>query len=333
MMPRRFLAGLLLLISYFGSIGLAIGHELQPSTLEIKQLTTDRFEIAWRAPIYYGKPHPARLQLPERWKTLSGPTTRQLPDSALHQRLVLIPGGIRDGETIIFDGLQTTITDVFVRTFWLDGSQSNTLARPSQPWVNITSQPSMWQVLQDYTLLGGEHILSGFDHLTFVLALLLIVSGTRRLLITVTAFTLAHSITLAAATLGLVWMPGPPVEATIALSILFLAAEMIKVERGQASLTAQYPWVVAFVFGLLHGLGFAGALSDVGLPQNEVLLALLMFNVGVELGQLLFVAAMLIILVLLAKIRRQWPLWLRRLPAYGIGSIASFWLIERIAGF
>lgn len=170
---------------------------------------------------------------------------------------------------------------------------------------------SAWQVAWDYTVLGIEHILFGFDHLLFVLALLLIVSGTRRLLMTITAFTIAHSITLAAATMGLVWLPGPPVEATIALSILFLASELVKVNRGQPSLTVRYPWLVVFTFGLLHGLGFAGTLADVGLPQHEIPLALLMFNVGVELGQVLFVFVILAFVYVLQKLRSNWPEWSR----------------------
>jgi len=129
------------------------------------------------------------------------------------------------------------------------------------------------------------------------------------------------------------WVPGPPVEATIALSILFLASELVKINRGQASLTARYPWIVAFVFGLLHGFGFAGALSDVGLPQNEVPLALLMFNVGVELGQLLFIAAMLILIMALRKVRTEWPAWAHQLPAYSIGIIAAFWFFQRVSSF
>jgi len=187
-------------------------------------------------------------------------------------------------------------------------------------------------VAGDYTLLGVDHILSGYDHLTFVLALLLIVSGTHRLILTVTSFTLAHSITLAAATLGLMWVPGPPVEATISLSILFLASELVKVNRGQASLTATYPWIVAFAFGLLHGFGFAGALNDIGLPENEIALALLMFNVGVEVGQLLFVAIVLVLLMALRKVRHQWPAWVYQVPAYSIGSVAALWFIDRVAG-
>jgi hydrogenase/urease accessory protein HupE len=320
----RRLAGLCLLLLTAGFVGQPAAHELQPSSFELRQLTAERYEIIWRAPTYYRKPHPARLQLPE---------VTRLADGALHRRLVDIPPDTVDGAIIRFAGLEATITDVFARFVWLDGTETTAIARPSQPWLEVVAQRSAWQVAWDYTLLGIDHILSGFDHLTFVLALLLIVSGARRLLITVTSFTLAHSITLAAATLGVLWVPGAPVEATIALSILFLASELVKVNRGQPSLTASYPWIVAFVFGLLHGFGFAGALGDIGLPQNEIPLALLMFNIGVELGQLLFVAFILAIVMILNRLRREWPAWTRQIPAYGIGGIAAFWLIERIAGF
>ena len=323
----------LLLVVCAGFFGQAFAHELQPSSLELRQLTPERYEVIWRAPIYYGKAHPARLQLPEQWQTVGEPTIKQLSDSALHRRVVSVPNGAIDGGVIRFLGLEATITDVFIRFIWLDGTQTTAIARPNRPWVEIVAQRSAWQVAWDYTVLGVDHILSGFDHLTFVLALLLIVSGARRLLVTVTSFTLAHSITLAAATLGVMWVPGPPVEATIALSILFLASELVKVNRGQTSLTARYPWVVAFTFGLLHGFGFAGALGAVGLPQNEIPLALLMFNVGVELGQLLFIAAVLALLAVVRKVRTEWPDWAHQLPAYGIGSIAAFWFIERINRF
>ena len=328
----RYLAAFLLLICT-GLAGPVHSHELQPSSFELRQLTPERFDILWRAPVYYGKPHPARLQLPEAWQTVGEPIIRQLPDSALHQYIVDVPGGVTDGALIRFIGLESTITDVFARFVWLDGSETTAIARPTQPWIEVIAQRKVWHVAWDYTVLGVDHILSGFDHLAFVLALLLIVSGARRLLITVTSFTLAHSITLAAATLGLLWVPGPPVEAVIALSILFLASELVKVNRGLPSLTARYPWIVAFTFGLLHGFGFAGALGEVGLPHNEVPLALLMFNVGVELGQLLFIAVIVAIVFLLNRLRPEWPRWLSQVPAYGIGGIAAFWLIERVAGF
>ena len=328
---RTYLSFIIFSFSLF--FGQAFAHELQPSSLEVRQLTSERFEVIWRAPIYYKKPHPAKLQLPEHWQTVGEPTVKQLPDSAMHRRVVSVPDGAIDGSVIRFIGLEATITDVFARFIWLDGNQTTAIARPSQPFVDIVAQRTAWQVAGDYTVLGVEHILSGFDHLTFVFALLLIVSGARRLLITVTSFTLAHSITLAAATLGMMWVPGPPIEATIALSILFLASELVKVNRGQFSLTAQYPWIVAFVFGLLHGFGFAGALSDVGLPQNEVPLALLMFNVGVELGQLMFIAAILVLITALRKVRSEWPAWVYQVPAYGIGSISALWFIERVSTF
>jgi len=309
------------------------GHELQPGSFEVRQLTSERYELIWRAPIYYGKPHPAQLQLPSDWQTVGKPTTRRLSDSHLYRRIVKVPGGDIDGAIIRFEGLEETITDVFIRISWLNGVETTAVARPGRPWFEIQGQRSTWQVAGDYTLLGIEHILSGYDHLSFVLALLLIVSGWRRLLLTVTSFTLAHSITLAAATLGMLWLPGPPIEATIALSIVFLASELVKVNRGYTNLTVRYPWIVAFVFGLLHGFGFAGALAEVGLPHNEIPLALLMFNVGVELGQLMFVAVILVLIEVLRRIRTEWPAWIRQLPAYGIGGLASFWLIERVTGF
>ena len=192
-----------------------------------------------------------------------------------------------------------------------------------------------------YLGLGVEHILFGVDHLIFVLALILLVKGWKRVLLTVTAFTVAHSITLGAATLGYLNVPGPPVEAAIALSIVLVAVEIVNVSRGQESLAARIPWLIAFAFGLLHGLGFAGALSEVGLPGHAIPVALLFFNIGVELGQLLFVAA---VMLLYSGWQR---LWLRVAPvgatqshslptigaAYCIGGIASFWLIERVYVF
>ncbi len=332
---RRYasLLSVVLLIVCTGLFNPVLAHELQPGSLQVRQLTSERYELIWRAPIYYGKPHPAKLQLPASWQTIGEPRVRRLSDSHLHRRVVNVPGGDIDGATIRFNGLEATITDVFVRISWLNGVETTAVARPGQPWFEIQGQRSAWQVAGDYTVLGIDHILSGYDHLTFVLALLLIVSGWRRLLLTVTSFTLAHSITLAAATLGLLWLPGPPIEATIALSILFLASELVKVHRGYNSLTARYPWIVAFVFGLLHGFGFAGALTEVGLPQNEIPLALLMFNVGVELGQLMFIAVVLVMIEVLRRVRKQWPVWIQQLPAYCIGGLAAFWLIERVSRF
>jgi hydrogenase/urease accessory protein HupE len=186
-------------------------------------------------------------------------------------------------------------------------------------------------------VLGIEHILAGLDHLLFVLALLLLVQGTRRLIATITAFTVAHSLTLFAATLGWLNVPGPPVEAVIALSIVFLAGEIVHARQGRPGLTQRRPWIVAFSFGLLHGLGFAGALAEVGLPPLSIPTALLFFNVGVEIGQLIFIAVVLGAIAVARRIARRLkfnaPSWWWRVPPYAIGSIASFWLVQRVAAF
>jgi len=323
----------IVLIILFSISAKSVAHELQPGLLEIRQLTADQYDITWKAPTYFNKPHPASLELPETWVTIGKPSVRNLPDSKLHRSVVRVAQGGIIGSTIRFINLESTITDVFVRVQWLDKTKTSAIARPGQPWVKIVGQKTSWQVFSDYLVLGVDHILSGFDHLTFVLALLLIVSGWRKLLVTVTSFTFAHSITLAAVTLGFLWVPGPPVEATIALSILFLASELVKINRGQSSLTADNPWAVAFIFGLLHGFGFAGALSDIGLPDNEIPLSLLSFNIGVELGQLVFVAGVLLVISVLKKFPISWPQWSHQIPAYAIGSIAAFWLIERVLFF
>jgi hydrogenase/urease accessory protein HupE len=259
---------------------------------------------------------------------------REVQDSLIERRLVEVPGGLA-GRRIEFPGLQATITDVLARVQLGDGRHSTTLVYPSQPWIDVSPERGLFAVLGAYLLHGVEHILLGYDHLLFVLALMLIVRSTRVLVWTITAFTIAHSITLALATLGVVDVPGPPVEATIALSILLLAAEILRARHGQPSLTARWPWLVAFSFGLLHGFGFAGALTAIGLPQHDVPLALFAFNVGVEAGQLLFIAAVLGLLALAKRLPLPRPLTRRALPlaSYAIGALAAFWFIERLAGF
>ncbi len=201
----------------------------------------------------------------------------------------------------------------------------------------LAGSGSFWAGAKRYTVLGIEHILEGLDHLLFVLALLFVVSNNWKLVQTITAFTVAHSITLGLATLGYINMPSAPVEAAIALSIVFLCVEIVRARRGKKGLTFSYPWVVAFSFGLLHGLGFAGALADIGLPPDEIPLALLFFNVGVEIGQLIFVFAVLAVLAVLryaAGITRESKAFVagERALVYGVGVLASYWLLERSAG-
>jgi hydrogenase/urease accessory protein HupE len=226
---------------------------------------------------------------------------------------------------------------VLARLVRLDGTVQLERILPVHPAFVGRASPGRLEVVRTYTVLGIEHILSGFDHLLFVLGLVLLVRGTRRLLITITAFTVAHSLTLAGATLGWVHVPGPPVEASIALSIVFVASEIVHARQGRYSITQHYPWIVAFTFGLLHGFGFAGALAEVGLPQTSIPMALLFFNVGVEIGQLLFVGAVLTVIAIGWRAGRQLrvsqPVWLWRIAPYAIGGLASFWLVERVAAF
>jgi hydrogenase/urease accessory protein HupE len=306
-----------------------LAHESQPGLLELRQLTTDRYEVVWRAPIYYGRPHPARLVLPDDWRAVSEPNVRQLPDSALHRQVVEVLGGSLDGNVIRFAGLEATITDVYVRTTRLDGSQVSQVVRPTRPFAELRGERPWHESSREYLVLGFNHILMGIDHLLFVLGLLIIVRGRRMLIKTITAFTVAHSITLAIATLGYATIPGPPLNAAIALSILFLGPEIVRVWRGQTSFTIRHPWVVAFGFGLLHGFGFASGLSTVGMPKAEIPLALLTFNIGVEIGQIAFVVVILLIHRALQVLQFRWPRWVDFAPGYAIGSLGAMWTIQR----
>ncbi|WP_431014869.1 HupE/UreJ family protein [Bradyrhizobium pachyrhizi] len=312
----------------------ASAHESRPAYLEVTEIAPHRYQIVWRTPLSSGMRLPVALRFPEKIRNVTEPTLRELSDSLVERRLIELDNGLT-GARIEIVGLQATITDALVRVQLLDGTYSTSLVRPSKPWIEIATSRSSLEVASAYLMHGIEHILFGYDHLLFVLALILIVRRGRVLLITVTAFTVAHSITLSLATLGLVHVPGPPVEATIALSILLLACEIIRSDRGQPSLTAQWPWLVAFSFGLLHGFGFASALTEIGLPQGDIPLALFAFNVGVEAGQLIFIAAVLGALRL-AKLIRV-PVFIERhaklTTTYTIGIMAAYWFIERLAGF
>jgi hydrogenase/urease accessory protein HupE len=317
----------LLLAGLWPAVGLA--HESQPGLLEIRQLTTERWEIAWRAPIYYGRSHPARLVLPDDWQPVGERTVQRLASADLHRQIVRVPTGTLDGSVIRFPGLEQTITDVFVRLSRLDGSEASQVVRPTRPEAVMRGERPWHVTAGEYLVLGFHHILLGIDHLLFVLGLLIIVRGTRMLVETITAFTVAHSITLGLATLGYASVPGPPLNAAIALSILFLGPEMVRAWRGQTSFTLRHPWVVAFCFGLLHGFGFASGLSTVGMPRAEIPLALAMFNIGVELGQLVFVALILLSYRAMRTLEFRWPRWAELGPAYVIGSLGAYWTLQR----
>lgn len=302
-------------------------HEVRPAYLQIDQTGPDRYTVIWRTPLLSGAPLPVVLTLPAETRTISGPGTQQMPGSTIERRIVEIPGGLA-GKRIDFVGLQATITDVLTRLTF-DGHTVTTMVRPAEPFLAVPAEQGRLAVAVTYLRQGVAHILFGFDHLLFVASLMLIVRNWRVLLGTITAFTVAHSITLALATFGLVTLPSGPVETMIALSILLVCVEAVRLRRGETSLATDWPWLVAFAFGLLHGFGFAGALVDLGLPPGDIPLALLFFNVGVEVGQLLFIAAILAVAASLRRIAtvpRQAPV----AAAYAIGIVASFWCFERL---
>jgi hydrogenase/urease accessory protein HupE len=315
----------------------AFAHEVRPAYLELHQTAPDTYNVLWKVP---GQGENLRfglyVEFPATCTNVTAPRATMVNNAYTERWTVKCAGGLSGG-TIHIAGLSATTTDVLVRLERLDGTTQVTRLTPSAPSFIVEAAPRALEVAWTYLVLGVGHILGGIDHLLFVLALLILVKGTRRLIMTITAFTLAHSLTLAGATLGFVHVPGRPVEAAIALSIVFVAAEIIRSREGKAGLTEKFPWVVAFTFGLLHGFGFASALNEVGLPQSAIPVALLFFNVGVELGQLLFIASAFGIIALARLAARRmgvWqPAWAWRIPPYAIGSVAMFWVIQRLAAF
>jgi len=324
----RFLAALLLACLACA----AHADVFRPAYLELRETSEGHYDVTWKVPAQGD----ARLALEVVFPpgTTSGTPARGVFSGGAYVERWQIsrPGGLV-GQTLAIDGIAGGITDVIVRMERPDGTSQVEHLLPQRPQFTVKGATGIAQVAWSYLVLGVGHILGGLDHLLFVLALLLIVRGSRRIVATITAFTLAHSLTLVAATLGWVHVPGPPVEAMIALSIVFVAAEAVHGLRGKPGLTARAPWVVAFTFGLLHGFGFAGALAEVGLPQTAIPVALLSFNVGVEVGQLLFVACVLGVRTLLSRSPMTLPARAPDLPPYVIGTVAMFWVIERVGAF
>jgi len=311
----------------------AIAHEVRPAYLEMVQQDDDTWDVLFKVPaagedLRFG----LYLQLPADVERLGQPRGEFTGRAHVERLRIRRPGGL-DGAEITVDGLVATLTDVLVRIERTDGTSQVLRLEPDSPSFVVETAPGRLQIATTYIGLGVEHILLGIDHLLFVLALLILVKDWRRLVWTITAFTLAHSITLAAATLGWVAVPPPPVEAVIALSIVFVAGEIVHSRQGRPGLSERMPWLVAFTFGLLHGFGFAGALSEIGLPQRQIPLALFTFNVGVELGQLMFIGAVELVARVPRRLGVPVPSWWARAAAYAIGSVSVFWVIQRVAAF
>jgi hydrogenase/urease accessory protein HupE len=307
----------------------ALAHELRPGFLEIRQISSESYDVRFKVPARGDMRLALYVRLPGECSDAETPRTERAENALLERRVVRCLGGLA-GRQVSIDGLAGMFTDVVVRMALTDGAVQAARLTPDQPYFTVAAAPTWIDTARTYFLLGIEHILLGIDHLLFVLALLLLVPNPWMLVKVITAFTVAHSITLALAALGWAQIPQAPVEAVIALSIMFVAAETI-CRRRNNSLTSDAPWIVAFVFGLLHGLGFGGALKEIGLPQSDVPLALLTFNLGVEAGQLIFVFAVLALVAIvghLSMVRRPWA---RTIIGYGIGSLASVWFVQRLA--
>lgn len=321
-----------LLVSWWVLATGAQAHEVRPAYLELQERSPGHFSLLWRTPVFSGMRLPIALKLPDSVREVGEPIVAELPGSRVERRVFDAGAGGLAGKRIEFPGLEASITDVLVRIELLDGTRTVTLVRGSQPWIEIAAPAGKISVAGAFLLQGIEHILLGADHLLFVFGLLLIVGNVGMLVKTVTAFTVAHSITLAIATLGYVPLPPLlPLNAAVALSILFLAPEVVRVWRGETSFTIRHPWVVAFLFGLLHGFGFASAIDSAGLPRSELPLALLSFNVGVEIGQLAFVALVLALMGSFRVLEMRWSRWARVLPGYVLGGLGAFWTIQRVA--
>ena len=307
--------------------------EVRPCYLELTEKTANNFSVVFKVPAKGDKKLSLKVVLPKSCK-ISSPLYTQFRKNVYTEKYTIGCQNSLAENSISIEGLQNTRTDLLLRLEFLDKTSQSTLLTPSKNNYKVQKSASSLQVVETYTWLGITHILLGFDHLMFVFALLLIVDSMRKLLFTITAFTLAHSITLAGSSLGLLYLPQKPVEAVIALSILFLAVEIVNEKKGIRGITSQYPWIVAFIFGLLHGFGFAGALAEIGLPENAITLALIFFNVGVELGQLFFVASVTFISILLVRfITENIQIFTKQIIVYLIGITSTFWLIERVSSF
>jgi hydrogenase/urease accessory protein HupE len=327
---RGLLARLLLAVSWIAWPLLVAAHEVRPAYLQISELPDDRYDVLWKQP---GQGELAVRLIPH----ISGDLLEGVPSSIetapnfqiqTWRRVNAGVGGL-DGRTVRIEGLERTITDVLVSVSRLDGEQVQTILRPGDASLEL-HLGGTGLALPAYLMLGIRHILAGTDHLCFVLALLLLVPNRMVLVKTITAFTVAHSLTLAATALHLIAVQPDAIEALVALSIVFVAVELAHFRRGRVGLTARYPWLIAFTFGLLHGCAFAGALAEVGLPSRAIRLSLLLFNVGVEIGQLLFVAGVLTVAWCLARLPRPLPAWTAGIAPYGIGTFAVIWFVERI---
>ncbi len=308
----------------------ACADELRPGYLEFTQVRNTEWTLVWKSPMKGGVTPRTQPVLPAGCK-IQGTPERALVNASLVTKSAVMCSDDVAGKSVGLSGFNTSQTDVLVRVAALGKPAQAMRLTAAKPLAEILMKPDTWQIARTYFVTGAQHIVFGYDHLLFVLALVLLLRGVWTVAKAVTAFTLAHSITLIGTIMGFFGLPQRPVEVVIALSIMFLAAEIIKRDPGKPRLSERIPWVVAFIFGLLHGFGFAGALQEIGLPEGDVPAALLTFNLGVEAGQLAIVLAAMLVLAALRRFAEPFVKPAIVTAAYAIGTIASFWFIERIA--
>ncbi len=317
----------LLAILMAGMPAPAAADELRPGYLEFTQQGESEWLLVWKAPIRGGVAARSSPVLPDGCESEEIGRERALQSIVTRWRVSCDRSVL--GQSIGLAGFESSMTDVLLRVAPLDEPVQAIRLTADAPMAEIAARASRWQVARTYFVIGVEHIVFGFDHLLFVLSLVLLLKGGWTIAKAVTAFTVAHSITLAGVTLGFLGLPQRPVEAVIALSILFLAVEIVKRREGEPRLSERLPWLVALVFGLLHGFGFAGALAEIGLPEGEVPMALFTFNLGVEAGQLVVVFAALGVIALVRRLAEPILRPAVQLSAYAIGIVSAYWFIER----
>ena len=330
---RAWALALFALLAGLAGLGPAAqAHEVRPALLEIAQSAPGDYDVTWKQPMVgdlaiHLAPHLSG-------GALERPPVREETQPGFLIRIWRVRGGAAlDGQTVSIEGLPLSVTDVLLRITTPKGKEIDSVLRPAAASQTLRLSEPQGIAVPGYLRLGVEHILTGFDHLLFVLGLLLLIGPNWRVVKAITAFTVAHSITLALAALGFVQFPSALIEALVALSIVFVASELVPVAGREDTLTRRHPWIIAFAFGLLHGLAFAGALAQIGLPPKATPQALFLFNVGVEIGQLMFIAAAIAAMRVLAfaeqRLRWRRAAWAQAAPVYAIGGLASYWLIER----
>jgi hydrogenase/urease accessory protein HupE len=323
--------GLILVLAAIILSPIASAHEVRPAYLQIREAAPDTYDILWKTPAQGQMRLALDVILPDACTGVTEPRSILQGGAVLVRWRESCAGGLI-GKEIGVSRLDATLTDAIVRYEPLDGSPVTLRLTADAPRATLPARQSWFEVATTYFWLGVEHILLGFDHLLFVFALLLLVSDVRRLVLAITAFTVAHSLTLAGTTFGWVSLASAPVEAAIALSIMFLAFELMRVRAGRNSLTARLPWLASFAFGLLHGFGFAGALREIGIPEGAAPQALLFFNLGVEAGQLAFILGILALGWVWRRLLQRPPAWAWQTSVYLIGAISAYWFVERTAG-